>query len=118
MPQSIYVYRKQNESSITANIKRKNIEDIYNTINKYIEEDNLYIRHFLALQYVQLLTITNLIETKRIKDILILLKKYYYLLNYNWYPYVKKTCKLKLLGFNVIRKIIGIKVYGLKGRKK
>lgn len=118
LPKCIYVYRKQNETSITANIKRKNFEDIYNMISKYIDSKNIYIKHFLAVQYVQLLAITNLVESNLIKDILNELKKYYYLLDYNWYPYVSKIRKLKILGFRVIRKMLGIKIYGLKGCKR
>ena len=111
LSKSIYVYRKQNANSITANIGRKNITDISGVLLKYIDKDNIYVKHFLAVQYVQLLAITNLVESKLIKDILIELKALYYLLQYTWYPYVRKIRKLKRLGFNLVRKIIGVKLY-------
>ena len=118
LPQYIYVYRQQNENSITANITEKNIGDIYEVISKYAAEDSAYIKHFLAVQYVQLLAITNLVESKKIADILAGLKKLYGLLDYSWYPYVRKTSKLKFLGFKIVRKMLGVKLYGFKGCKR
>jgi glycosyltransferase involved in cell wall biosynthesis len=106
--QSFYVYRQENESSITANIKRKNMEDILEIIERYAETDDIAIRHYIANQYVLWMTTSNRIKNKEIKDLLLIARKYWYLLGYDWYPYVKKVNILKRIGFNGVRVLLKI----------
>lgn len=106
--QSFYVYRQENESSITANVKRKNLEDILGVIQQYAEEDNITIRHYIANQYVLWLTTSNRVSTREIKDLLQIARGYWYLLEYNWYPYVKIVNRLKGIGFSGVRMLLKI----------
>ena len=118
LPLNLYVYRKQNTESITANINQKHIHDIYQVLCKYRAFENLYLKHFLAVQYVQLLAITNLVPSKELREILRGLKKQFSCLRYRWYPYVKTIAKFKFLGFSLVRRSIGIKLYGIKGCRR
>ena len=115
LPLNLYVYRKQNSDSITANISPKHIDDIYQVLCRYIKTENIYLKHFLAVQYVQLMAITNRVPSKEICNVLHGMKKYYSLLLNNWYPYVRTTAKFRFLGFSLVRKMLGIKLYGIKG---
>ena len=36
------------------------------------------------------------------------LKKYWWLVDYNWYPYVKKVAKIKWIGMRPVRKLLGV----------
>lgn len=106
--QSFYVYRQENESSITANVKRKNMEDILKVIERYAGVDNVTIRHYIANQYVLWLTTSNRVSKGEIKDLLQIARGYWYLLEYNWYPYVKKVNRLKSIGFSGVRTLLKI----------
>lgn len=102
---SPHVYRKQNANSITANIKRKNLEDICDVINKYKDQiENEPLMHFLAEEYVLWMIPSNIIDKGEIKDLLSSMKSNIWLLSYTWYPKVKVVSKLRPLGFEFIRK--------------
>lgn len=111
---SFYVYRQQNDSSVSSNIKRKNLVDIGNIIKNYVPDKMdmsdcaIYLRNFLAVEYVLLLAITMRVSSHQIKDLLCDMREFWYLLDYNWYPYVKKVSCVKWLGFDVIRALLGV----------
>lgn len=112
IPHNFYIYR-QNPNSISHNIKRKNVSDILEVIEKYIvnqpktdHEQN--VNNFLALQYVQLLAVSTLVKTCEIQDLLTRMKSLWFILNNNQHPRVKKVSKMKLLGFAICRKILGL----------
>lgn len=108
LKQAPYVYRKQNSTSLSSNIKRENLEDICNVIEKYsiLYPNDPLILNFLAVQYVQWLLISNLVSDDEISDLLDRMRGRYYLLKYDWYPYVKFIGKLRFLGFTIVRKIL------------
>ncbi len=109
-----YVYRKQNTESATANIGMKNLCDISEVIIQYaslkdIEEDRkLYIDNFLAQQYVLWIALSTTVKKKELGDLLKKMKKYWYLVDYNYYPYVKKVHRVKWMGFSVARILLGL----------
>lgn len=108
----IYVYRQQNSSSITANIERRNLEHICDVIKRYSEigrkENNLPILHFMAEQYVLWLTTSYVVKKKEQKDLIFEMKKYWYLLEYNWYPHVSEVSRIKILKFDIVRCLLGL----------
>lgn len=107
---SIYVYRQQNEASITSNIGRNNLSDIKDVILKFIKNENgsIELNHYLAVQYVQWLAISSVVNNKLVDDLVKEMRSYWYLVDYDWYPYVKKVKKFKILGFSIMRRLLGI----------
>lgn len=105
----IYVYRQQNSNSITSNISRKNIECISDIIIKYASNSNdPAVLNYIAEQYILWLTISNYVNKKEISDLLEEMKKRYNLINYDWYPRVKQVKHIKILGFNIVRYMLGL----------
>lgn len=102
-----YVYRQQNKTSITSNIARKNMEDILQVIEKYMSCEKGYVKHFIANQYVLWLTTANRISIKEIRDLVQRAKQYWFLLDYDWYPYVKKVKRIKWIGFSGVKALLG-----------
>ncbi len=112
LKKEIYVYRQQ-EASISHTVGRKNLVDISDTIKRYANaakkdgsEDA--VLHFLANQYVLWLTVSNVVKKKEIKDLLSDMKAYWFLLDYDLYPYVAKARKVKCLGFSIVRRLLKI----------
>lgn len=107
--ESFYVYRQQNASSVTSNIGVKNISDISQIIVKYAHTStgnsdvDLIIKNYLAQQYVLWITITNLVKESEIQPLVSEMKKYWNLLKYDWYPYVKKVSRVKWLGYRGVK---------------
>lgn len=110
LPGVVHVYRLQNTASVTSSIGIKNVQDMYNVVKKYADETkDYYVLNFLANQYVLLITILNLLEECKEKaEIRSLLKKEWWLLDYQLYPYVKKVALFKALGFNMTRLLLKI----------
>lgn len=107
IPISPYVYRQQNADSITSNISRKNLLDICNVINKYKDKiDNEALMSFLSLEYVLWMIPSNMVPKKQIIDLLQEMKNNIFLMDYCWYPYVKKTKPFRFLGFTILRRMI------------
>lgn len=110
--ESFYVYRQQNAISISSNISRKNLEHISDVIERYIktgeETENEDILNFMAVQYVLWLTISNLVPKKEIKDLIERMKKYWPIVKYDAYPYVKIVRKVYFLGFRTCRWLLAI----------
>lgn len=102
-----YVYRQQVGSSITANVGTKNIRSILDVVGCYANKDAfLPLLHFMANQYVLLMT--NLMRLPKYnrrwfeKEI----KSYWWLLNYDWYPYVKKVGAVKFMGYDITKTLL------------
>lgn len=108
--ESFYCYRQQNSLSITSNVGIRNLQNIADVIIKYsfYIEDNDALAHYLAQQYVLWITISNLVSGLEIKELNQKMKKYWWLLKYDWYPHVKKVNALKFVGFNRIKFLLKI----------
>lgn len=108
----VYIYRKQNSESISSNIKRDNLEHICNVLIKYIDigmkQGNVELLNFMAEQYVLWMTISNFVKKSEITDLISKLKKLWFIINYNYYPHVKLVYKVKILGYEIIRKCLGL----------
>lgn len=97
-----YVYRQQVNTSITANVGSKNIAHILDVLKRYAGPDAKEpILNYLANQYVLLITTLMRIPPAQRKPFYNEIKSLWWLLDYTWYPYVKKVAKVKRLGFNV-----------------
>lgn len=108
LEEAFYVYRQQNANSITANITRKNVHHVHDIIVKYATRtSSLPLKHYLANQLVLLLSFSRKVKPNEISDLMNNIKKYWWLLDYNWYPYVRKVSKLKFLGFSTVRFLLG-----------
>lgn len=108
----IHVYRQQNSTSITSNITNKNLCDIKHTIVKYADLAQTYnckpLLHFLALEYLLWLAITPYLEGHEGQEMKKEMKRYFWLLNYSWYPRVKTVRAAKFLGYNVITNMLSL----------
>lgn len=108
-----YVYR-QNNASISHNVRRKNLEDIaevisnYDTLSNLNEKEPLTIRHFLAQQFVLWIGNSTLVKDEDISNLHNKMKRYWSLLRYNKYPYVKKVNHCRFLGYHIVRILLGV----------
>ena len=105
--EALYVYRKQVATSITSNVGQKNIRDISGTVAQYAEHrDSEPLLHFLANQYV--LLITNLMRLPKAEraEFEPTVRQYWWLLKYDHYPYVRKVAKVKFLGYNAVKRLL------------
>lgn len=110
LPELIYVYR-QNDQSISHNVKRKNIEDILSVIGNYTKgeyADDDAVMNFAALQYVLLLATSARVPSKDIADLLAEMKKLTYLLDYTGTKRVRMARLFKPLGVRGIRFLMGL----------
>lgn len=110
--ESFYIYR-QRSTSITHNIKKKNIINVKNNILRCIELTDkfdssikeIYL-NYIAYQYITFLNICCICEDD-INSELNEMKKYSYLLDYHWNSKVKKVYIFKkLFGFSLMMKIL------------
>lgn len=112
LPEYFYIYRQQNSDSITANKGIKNLQDIAAVIIKYAEigkrEKKKPLLHYIALQYVLWMTVSNVVEKKEISVILKQMRQYWWLTEYSWCPYVRRVSKVRWLGFKSVRKLLGL----------
>ncbi len=111
--ENFYIYRKQNNSSVTSNVKLKSLFDILSVIKKYStivvkKSDKDYVLHYLAHQYIVLMAISNRFAKKDVNELLKDMKKYWWLIKYHLYPYVNTAYKFRFLGFNGLRKLLGL----------
>ena len=112
---NVYVYR-QNNSSITHNLNRKNIMDLKNQIirivelSKQIEQEDYYewYMNYCAYQYVTFLNCAVAIDkSENISEFVNEMKEYAYLLNYHVNKKVNLVYKFyKLLGYKGMLKIL------------
>lgn len=109
--ESFYIYRIQKSNTLSTIISVKNILDMYEVLEKYVSiaeqsVSSKKILHYLALQYVLLMTNMERLKSKDIKMISQKLKKYWYLLQYDFYPYVKKVKTMKWVGYRGVRRLL------------
>lgn len=104
---AFYVYRQQVSTSITANIGIKNIYNIIDVIERYASKNSsIPILNFLANQYILLITNFMRLPANDRRIFEKKLKSYWWLIQYNWYPYVKTISKVKFLGFGITKKLL------------
>lgn len=99
--------RRGREGSITATIGKKNLDDLFNIIKSYANlyrnsksKDEALLLNLLAYQYAIICGLLARINDKTyVKNILIELKKYKWLLDYNLIPKVKRVQRVsKFIG--------------------
>ena len=106
---AFYVYRQQVSTSITANIGIKNISSILDVISRYAQRDAYVpLLHFLANQYVLLITNFMRLSNKERKPLEDKIKSFWWLMEYNWYPYVKSVSRIKIFGFDVTKHMLRV----------
>lgn len=109
LPISFYVYRQQVSTSISSNVSKRHIENILDIISRYTTKDATEpMLHYLANQYVLLMTTMTRLPKLQQAELDSCLHSYWWLLNKNWYPYVKKVSYIKFLGFRFTKKLLGI----------
>lgn len=107
---SFYVYR-QNQASISHNVKRKNIADILGVIEQYADakgDVSTVLQNFLALQYLLLIATSTRVNNSEISDLLKKMRNYWYLLDYNEHPYVRFVSKFKFIGFKLFYQLVRV----------
>lgn len=110
LPELVYAYR-QNDQSISHNVKRKNIEDILSVIKNYTSGEftsDTAVMNFIALQYVLLIATSSRVPTKEIDDLLDEMKKMTYLFDYAETSRVRTTRMFKPIGVRGIRFLMGM----------
>lgn len=109
LAESFYVYRQQTSGSITANITRKNVQHVHDVIAKYARNDAPEpLKHYLANQLVLLMSFSHKVKYSDIKDLIEDSRKYWWLTKYDWYPYVKKVSRVRFLGYQGVRYLLGL----------
>lgn len=104
-----YVYRQQTAGSITTNITRRNVEHVLDTISRLSNGDiPKPLKHYLANQLVLLMSFSRKVKSIEIKDLMQEAKKYWWLTEYSWYPYVRLVSKVRFLGFNNVKFLLAI----------
>lgn len=113
----IHVYRQQNVSSVTANIKNKNLYDIMQMIEEYtqvaINTNNEPLFHFLALEYLLWISITSHLTGEDGRNLKKQMGSYFWLLNYTWYPRVSLLSKIRFIGYRGVCMVLTM-AYKLK----
>lgn len=117
IPKAYYIYQ-QNNDSISHNVGIKNCKDISEIICRYASTNDEAVLHYLANQYLIWLTATNYVKTEQVKTLLLEMRRYYYLLDYDWYPYVRKAKRLKWIGYPAMRKLLGVYRKLLEARRE
>lgn len=109
LEEAFYVYRQQVSTSITANVGTKNINSILDVINRYAKKNAPEpLLHYIANQYVLLITNFMRLGKEDQKPLEAEVKNYWWLINYNWYPYTHMVSKVKFLGYNITKKLLRI----------
>lgn len=109
LEEAFYVYRQQVSTSITANVGTKNINSILDVINRYAKKNAPEpLLHYIANQYVLLITNFMRLGKEDQKPLEAEVKNYWWLINYNWYPYTRMVSKVKFLGYNITKKLLRI----------
>lgn len=119
LPEAFYVYR-QNPDSISHNVRRKNISDILDVINRYCTPENntsnnFALKNFLAVQYLLLIATSTRVKKEDISDLLSEMKNYWFLLSFDGHPQVRIFSKVRFLGFNIIRAMLNCYMNMRKG---
>lgn len=107
LEEAFYVYRQQVATSITANVGVNNIKSILDVINRYAKRNATEpLLHFIANQYVLLITNFMRLNKADQKPLEAEVKKFWWLLQYNWYPYTRLVSKVKFLGYDITKKLL------------
>ena len=107
LEETSYVYRQQVSTSITANVSARNINCILDIIHRYATNDaSNPLLNFLANQYVLLITNFMRLAKSEKKQLEHDVKAYWWLLDYDWYPYVKKVSIVKSFGFYITKNLL------------
>lgn len=108
LEEAFYVYRQQVSTSITANVGPKNISCILDVINRYVDINaSKPVLHYMANQYILLITNLMLLKKDERKLLNDDVKKLWWLVKYNWYPYVRLVSKVQFLGYTLIKNLLG-----------
>lgn len=108
LKEAFYVYRQQVSTSITSNVGPKNIICILDVINRYVNTSaSEPILHYMANQYVLLITNLMLISNVERKQLDDDVRKLWWLIKYNRYPYVRLVSKVRFLGYDIIKNLLG-----------
>lgn len=113
LPDNFYIYRKGLNESRSSNINSKDIGDIASIIKKYVSlsstlENSVPLLNYLSLQYVLWMTVTTLLPYAEIKETIGSMKKLWWITRYNWCPYVRQVSKVRWMGFDIVRRLLGI----------
>lgn len=109
LEEAFYVYRQQVATSISANVGVNNINCILEVINRYAKTDAPEpLLHFIANQYVLLIANFMRLSKDCQKPLEAEVKKLWWLLRYNWYPYTRLVAKVKFLGFGITKYLLRI----------
>lgn len=104
---AFYVYRQQVSTSISANVGTKSINSILDVINRYaVENAPEPLLHFIANQYVLLITNFTRLSNEDQKPVEKDVKKFWWLINYNWYPYTRLVSRVKFLGYGITKRLL------------
>lgn len=107
LEEAFYVYRQQVATSISANVGVNNINCILDVINRYAKTDAPEpLLHFIANQYVLLIANFMRLSKDCQKPLEAEVKKLWWLLRYNWYPYTRLVAKVKFLGFGITKYLL------------
>ena len=105
--EAFYVYRQQVATSISANVGVDNINSILDVINRYAKKDAPEpLLHFIANQYVLLITNFMRLSKEDQSPHEAEVKKLWWLLRYNWYPYTRLVSKVKFLGYGITKYLL------------
>ena len=109
LEEAFYVYRQQVATSITANVGVNNIKSILDVINRYAKRNAPEpLLHFIGNQYVLLITNFMRLNKADQKPLEAEVKKFWWLLQYNWYPYTRLVSKVKFLGYGITKNLLRI----------
>ena len=117
LEEAFYVYRQQVATSITANVGVNNIKSILDVINRYAQKNGPEpLLHFIANQYVLLITNFMRLTKDDQRTLEAEVKRLWWLIQYNWYPYTRLVSKVKFLGYNITKNLL--RIYYNQKRKR
>ena len=117
LEEAFYVYRQQVATSITANVGVNNIKSILDVINRYAQKNGPEpLLHFIANQYVLLITNFMRLTKDDQRTLEAEVKRLWWLIHYNWYPYTRLVSKVKFLGYNITKNLL--RIYYNQKRKR
>ena len=109
LEEAFYVYRQQVATSISANVGVRNITCILDVICRYAKQDAPEpLLHFIANQYVLLITNFMRLSKEERKPLEDDVRKLWWLIQYDWYPYTHLVSKIKFLGYSITKFLLRI----------
>lgn len=107
--EALYVYRQQVTTSIFANVGIRNITCILDVICRYAKQDAPEpLLHFIANQYVLLITNFMRLSKEDQRPLENEVRKLWWLIKYDWYPYTHLVSKIKFLGYSITKFLLRI----------